>query len=150
MLPVDAGVAQPAPDGRRPGRLAQMDPWDRLDELLDGVDCAVCQGAVPVARIRLLAQREEMAFVELDCASCGSVSLGILVAPHERDGGPGPRAGSHGELSPEEAARFDHSPPVGPEDVERMSSFLAGYRGGLRELLHPADGSGDSTTSHGR
>ena len=62
-----------------------MDPRDQLRPLLDGVGCTVCGSLVPAERIRILAHRDDLAFVELACPGCGSTTLGMLQAAD--DGG---------------------------------------------------------------
>ena len=42
----------------------------------DGVTCTACGASVPAEWIRILANRDDLAFVELDCAGCGSRALG--------------------------------------------------------------------------
>jgi hypothetical protein len=97
-----------------------MDPRDRQD-VADGADCAACGRPVPVEATRVLAQREDLAFVELGCEACGSVSLAI-------------RLGLGG--SPTGEPWTDGSPAsIGADDVLDMHLFLAGYRGDLRGLV---------------
>ena len=101
-----------------------MDPSDHPDELLDGAECAACGQSVPARRIRRLAAREDLAFVELDCEGCGSVSLAILAAPD-----PSALADIAGEAH--------RRPPVNVDDVRAMHDFLAAWSGDLRGLLGP-------------
>jgi hypothetical protein len=103
-----------------------MDRRDHPERFLGGADCAACGSSVPASRVRLLAERDDLVFAELGCASCGSVSLAIVVkaaptpdAPIAREGG----------------ARDDT--PVGADDVLDMHEFLAGYSGDARGLLGP-------------
>ncbi len=56
-----------------------MDPRDRLRLLPDGATCTACGATVPADRIRVLAQREDLVFVELDCGDCGSAALGLMM-----------------------------------------------------------------------
>jgi len=53
-------------------------PWIRATTSIrsaDGVDCAACGQFVPTDRIRVLARRDDIAFVEIHCPSCRSESL---------------------------------------------------------------------------
>jgi hypothetical protein len=103
---------------RDPVDLRAMDPRTRPDDL-DGADCAVCRRPVPADRIRLLAEREDLVFAELDCPSCGSAGLSIIVL---RDGlTPAPEGGP--------------APPIDDHDVWAMRAFLEDYQGDLRALL---------------
>jgi hypothetical protein len=125
-----------------------MDPRDDLDSLGAGVDCAACGGLVPSDRIRVLARRDDIAFVEIHCPACRSESLGIVVSADDdpvddEDGvavGPG-RA--YGEFGPDDAERFRGAAPIASADVDLVRDLLA--RGGLSALVDgdpPAAGSG--------
>jgi hypothetical protein len=128
-----------------------MDPRDDLDSLGAGVDCAACGGPVPNDRIRVLARRDDIAFVEIHCPACRSESLGIVVATDDaasddldqEDGvavGPG---NAYGEFGPGDIDRFREASPIGAADVDRVRELLA--RGGLAALVDggepPAAGS---------
>ena len=65
-----------------------MDPRDDLDSLAGGVGCAACGELVPTDRVRVLARRDDIAFVEIQCAACRSESLAIVMGP-----GPGAAEG---------------------------------------------------------
>jgi hypothetical protein len=123
-----------------------MDPRDDLDSLAGGVDCAACGLFVPTDRIRVLARRDDIAFVEIHCPACLSESLGIVIAADEtaEDGvavGPGP---IYGEFGPADEERFREAMPIGPADLARARDLLA--RGGLAALVGglepPAAGTG--------
>jgi hypothetical protein len=103
-----------------------MDPRDGPD-VIDGAECAACGRPVPAAATRVLAQREDLAFVELGCVACGSVSLAI-------------RLGSAGWGASDGMAAGDPVLSIGADDVLDMHLFLAGYRGDLRGLVRrPAE-----------
>jgi hypothetical protein len=103
---------------RDPVDLPAMDPRTRPDDL-DGADCAVCRRPVPADRIRLLAERDDLVFAELDCPSCGSVGLSIIVL---RDGAP-------------RALEDATASPIDEADVLAVRAFLEDYQGDLRALL---------------
>jgi hypothetical protein len=62
-----------------------MGPRDRPRPLPDGATCTACGATVPSGLIRVLARRDDVAFVELACPDCGSTALGLLL-PSSPDG----------------------------------------------------------------
>jgi hypothetical protein len=147
MGPVERGRATDRLD------LPPMDPRDDLDSLADGVDCAACGQFVPTDRIRVLARRDDIAFVEIHCPGCRSESLGIVIASEDDEpGADETSAGAqavgpglvYGEFGPTDRERFHEALPIGPADVEIVRKLLA--RGGLGALVNgsepPAAGSG--------
>ena len=111
-------AAQRWPSGGRGGGLAvhsaRMDPLDHARPDPDGATCAVCEGPVPAASVHLLARREDLAFVQVDCGACRSTTLAFVLA-----------ADGHAT----------HAAPVTGDDVLDMHDLLSGWHGGLRELL---------------
>jgi len=101
-----------------------MDPQDRLRSLLDGMACTVCEERVAGHRIRLLARREDLAFVEIDCPSCDNSTLGFIVAEDP--------------LPLERAGRSADPRPLSADDVLDMHLLLESWRGDLRSLLDAA------------
>jgi hypothetical protein len=126
--------------------LRPMDPRDDLDSLADGVDCAACGQFVPTDRIRVLARRDDIAFVEIHCPGCRSESLGIVIASDddaatdelesgessEADIAVGP-GHVYGEFGPRDRERFHEALPIGAADLEIVHDLLA--RGGLAALV---------------
>ncbi len=112
-----------------------MDPRERLRPLLDGAGCTVCGITVPGERIRLLAHRDDLAFVDLSCPGCGSTTLGLLIAADDPDGPAVLDVSLPGELSPADEARLAGSAPLTTADVRAARSFLAGWHGDLVRLL---------------
>ncbi len=122
-----------------------MDPRDDLDSLAGGVGCAACGELVPTDRVRVLARRDDIAFVEIQCAACRSESLAIVMGPGAT-GDLGDLAGDastesvaadadqrYGEFGSGDAARFRDAGPIGSADLERVHELLA--RGGLEALI---------------
>jgi hypothetical protein len=102
-----------------------MDPRDDLESLAGGVDCAACGETVPADRIRILAQRDDIVFVEVACLACRSDSLGIVIAEFPDDG-PADDGPTYGEFGPADVLRFRTARPIGPRDVDAVRRLLAG------------------------
>jgi hypothetical protein len=107
-----------------------MDPRDRLPPFANGVDCAVCGGLVPVEWIRVLARRDDLAFLELACAACTSKSLAIVVAGRSDWSGSRP---THGEFGAADDARFRDAPAIDADDLLLARELLR--LGGLDALV---------------
>jgi hypothetical protein len=95
-----------------------MDPLDHLKALPDGMPCSVCGERVPSEAIRLLAWRDDLAFLQLECGACLSTTLGFAI-----DG------------LPEDCAAVTPTAPISTDDVLDMHQFLARWRGDLASLL---------------
>jgi hypothetical protein len=100
-----------------------MDPQDRPQHRLAGAECAACGTVVSRDAVRILAERDDLAFVAVDCPACGSESLAILVGPN----GDGPTT----TVEPTASG----GPSVDYDDVVAMREFLAAYEGDLRGLV---------------
>ena len=111
-----------------------MDPRDRLRPLLDGVGCTVCGALVPADRMRILAHRDDLAFVELDCRACASTTLGLLLTADDA-GGAVLDVAPYGELTARDEARRATTGPISAADVHAAHDFLAGWKGDLVGLL---------------
>jgi hypothetical protein len=103
-----------------------MHPGDRLGPIPDGATCTACGASVPAEWIRILAHRDDLAFVELDCTGCGSRALGLLLASEE----PGGQCvlDVAGDVPADPAA-------INAADVAAMRDYLADWDGDLRGLL---------------
>jgi hypothetical protein len=120
-----------------------MDPRDDPDSLAGGVDCAACGRFVPTNRVRVLARRDDVAFVEIHCPACQSECLGIVIAGATEDGRPDDRlvavgpGRTYGEFGPRDEERFREALPIGAADVATVHDLLT--RGGLAALVGPGD-----------
>lgn len=122
-----------------------MDPRG-LRARLTGAGCTSCSAAVPVDRIAVLADRGDLAFVELRCPACGSRTLGVVVV--DDDATPRLDTMPHPELDPATEARLAGVPALDEEDVAAMGRLLAGWSGDLRSLLGgPAEVDGAARTN---
>ena len=119
-------AAESRPTGYTPVR---MDPLDHLLALPDGLRCTVCDERVPATRVRLLAWRDDLAFLQIDCDACASTTLGFVLDGRSEDAEP--------------AAGPD---PISADDVLDMHQLLATWRGDLAGLLGTDDrGHADSS-----
>lgn len=106
-----------------------MDPRDHTPPFANGVDCAVCGRIVPAERIRILASRDDLTFVELACTACRSESLGMIV------GGEADSRSAYGEFLPADDARFREALPIGADDMLTVRRLLED--GDLDSLVGP-------------
>jgi len=108
-----------------------MDRHDDLGALIDGLTCTVCDEPVPPAGVRLLASRDDLVFLQLDCPACASTTLGFVMTG----------AGAGGPLEAADSIDPD-APPISADDVLDMYQLLAGWTGDLASLVRdgePAD-----------
>jgi hypothetical protein len=103
-----------------------MDPLDHLLALPDGLRCTVCNERAPAAQVKLLAWRDDLAFLQIDCRACLSTTLAFVMA---------------GQSEAPDATPHDMpaAAPVSSDDVLDMHELLATWRGDLAGLLLPAD-----------
>jgi hypothetical protein len=115
-----------------------MDPRDHPRPLRDGASCTACGASVPTEAIRILAQRDDVAFVELDCPACHSTTLALLIEPVDGHG--------TSTLDVADDTADAHLRPVrslaGPiteADVEALRRDLAAWDGDLVGWLEALD-----------
>ncbi len=117
-----------------------MDSPDWLRTQLTSFTCPACGRRYRGSRIRLLAERDGLFFVDLDCSRCGTHTVAIVTVELDesemaiidasdielaREAGP-----EHlGEELPANAA------PVTADDVLDMHQFLVEFEGDMRALL---------------
>jgi hypothetical protein len=99
-----------------------MDPLDHLTAPPDGLRCTVCDERVPAARVRVLAWRDDLAFLQLDCPSCASTTLGFVLGGRS-----------------DEPAPSHEGEPITSDDVLDMHQLLATWQGDLSDLLGSND-----------
>ena len=95
-----------------------MDPLDHLLALPDGLRCTVCDERVPVTRVRLLAWRDDLAFLEIDCGACLNTTLAFVMGGWS-----------------EAQATEPNADPISTDDVLDMHELLATWGGDLTGLL---------------
>ena len=120
-----------------------MDSPDWLRTQFTSFTCPACGRRYRGSRIRLLAERDGLFFVDLDCSRCGSHTVAIVtvelddselsIADASDIGFPDELLTVHmGEPLPPGAA------PVTADDVLEMHEFLAAFKGDVTDLLRTA------------
>ncbi len=121
-----------------------MDHRDLLRPLPDGAACTACGATVPAGRIRILARRDDVAFVELACHQCGSDALGLLISSNSIDGA------SLLDVAGEPDAVGSIIRPISDADVETVRADLAVWTGDLVDWLARLDGDDGPGDRHDR
>jgi hypothetical protein len=124
-----------------------MGPRDRPRPFPDGATCTACGATVPTGRIRVLARRDDVAFVELACPRCGSTALGLLMASTTPDGDPvldvAAETPSSGAVIDEpqsgRAVARSGFRPISEADVEALRRDLEAWDGDLVGWLDALD-----------
>jgi hypothetical protein len=122
-----------------------MDPSGRPRPIPDGATCTACGAPVPTGRIRLLAVRDDLAFVELGCDGCGSAALGLVLDADGPAGRPilDVAADGPGPITP--ASHGRRARPIDETDVAALQVALGAWQGDLvgwlDSLERPAHGS---------
>jgi hypothetical protein len=110
-----------------------MDAAAWIRSRLAGFTCAACGRHYRHDRIRVLAQREALFFVALDCGACASESVAIVSLDDDAEGaGASLSVGELAQASP--AAPFAGS-PVAASDVLAMHEYLGGFDGDFQGLF---------------
>jgi transcription elongation factor Elf1 len=117
-----------------------MDAESWLTSELASFGCAACGQAYGEAHIRLIAQRDELFFVDLSCDHCGSQAVAIVTIQIEDD----VATLETGELVPAAEATVPASTEaISANDVIDAHALLEGFEGDVHELIARFDGEGD-------
>lgn len=115
-----------------------MNGPDWLSSQLTSFTCPACRRPYREASINLLAERDGLYFVDLDCATCGSHTVAIVSV------GSDDAEGQIAEipLVSDDIAALEQRPaggaPVSADDVLEMHQFLARFRGDVDALFRAA------------
>lgn len=119
-----------------------MDAESWLTSELASFGCAACGEAYGDGHIRLIAQREELYFVDLMCDFCGSQAVAIVTIQIEGD----VATLETGELVPAMSGGqpvADAGAAVSADDVLDAHELLQGFEGDVHDLIARFDGHGD-------
>ncbi|HUR16858.1 MAG TPA: hypothetical protein VMZ33_06210 [Candidatus Limnocylindrales bacterium] len=117
-----------------------MDGPDWLQTQLTSFTCPACGRRYRGSKIRLLAERDGLFFVDLDCARCGSHTVAIVTVEID-DTSASITDVSDVSLAVDALADFiDEGMPLGGEpvsadDVLAMHEFLESFDGDMKTLL---------------
>ena len=110
-----------------------MDAAAWIRSRLAGFTCAACGRHYHRDHIRVLAQREALFFVALDCRACAAESVAIVSLEHGADGA---ATDLHvGDLADIPSVVAEADPAVHASDVLAMHEFLRGFDGDFRGLF---------------
>jgi hypothetical protein len=116
-----------------------MDGAEWLRTQLTSFGCAACGQPYERGRIRLLAERDGLFFVDLGCAHCGTQAVAIVTIQVDDDEVPRANPGElfeSGNSGPAAAA-------VTTDDVIAVHALLADFEGDVPSLLARLDGRAD-------
>ena len=119
-----------------------MDAESWLTSELASFGCAACGQAYDEGHIRLIAQREDLFFMDLSCDHCGSQAVAIVTIQIEGD----MATLETGELVPavaHEAEAHAEGDAVSANDVLDAHELLADFEGDVYELIMRFDGDGN-------
>jgi hypothetical protein len=121
-----------------------MGPSDRPRPLPDGAACTACGASVPTGRIRILARRDDLAFVELACPGCGSAAIGLLVPAASADGSPVLDVAADPPAHGAPTAGRTAIRPITEADVAAVRADLAAWDGDLVGWLDAVEHGGST------
>ena len=128
-----------------------MDSPDWLRTQLTTFTCPACGRRYRGSRMRLLAEREGLFFVDLDCSRCGSHTVAIVTVEVDESDVTIEVSDVVGE---DEIEHLGESLPMGAalvtaDDVLEMHEFLDRYQGSLVTLLETGTAGSTGTRSDG-
>jgi hypothetical protein len=115
-----------------------MDGADWLRTQLTSFGCASCGQAYEAGRIRVLAERDGLFFVDLACRHCDTQAIAIITVQVGDDDDPRAEAGDLPLIRLEPADDLDEpdlGPAISADDVLDVHQFLAGFSGDTSDLL---------------
>lgn len=110
-----------------------MDGADWLRTQLTSFGCAACGAPYEPGRIRLLAERDGLFFVDLACTACASRAVAIVTVEVDDEDEPHADAGDLMQLAPVEPPRAGD--PISVDEVLDVHRLLERFEGGTVELL---------------
>jgi hypothetical protein len=122
-----------------------MDGADWLAAELGSLGCAACGQPYRQGRVRLIAEREGLYFVDLSCAHCGAQAVAIVSVEDEKAEAERGAGQGRVRLVDERGETMARRPrldlrPVSADDVLEVHALLESFSGDVHELLARLDG----------
>jgi hypothetical protein len=116
-----------------------MDAERWLTSELASFGCAACGQPYGEAQIRLIAQRDELFFVDLSCPHCGSQAVAIVTI--QSDAEP-TQAWAHATTAADEPdeASAERAPAISVDEVIDAHVLLRDFDGDVHQLLARLEG----------
>jgi hypothetical protein len=116
-----------------------MDAESWLTSELASFGCAACGQAYGRGRIRLIAQREELFFVDLACDHCGSQAVAIVTIQIDGSGAT-LEGGALVRVDEPDPDAAPDGPPISVDHVLDVHELLDGFHGDVHQLIARFDG----------
>ncbi|MDQ3491732.1 MAG: hypothetical protein M3452_00545 [Chloroflexota bacterium] len=117
-----------------------MDGADWLRTQLTSFGCATCGRAYSPGQIRILAQREELFFVDMGCETCGAQAVAVVTIQLDEADDPYAETGDlELAVAPGDGPTDASLSPVGTDDLLDMSRFLVRFDGDFQSLFRDPD-----------
>jgi hypothetical protein len=113
-----------------------MDGADWLRTQLTSFGCAACGQAYETGRIRVLAERDGLFFVDLACTHCGTQAVAIVTVQIDENEAPQADPGELATLGGDVPLVAE---PVSADDVLKVHALLEGFEGDVHRLLDQLD-----------
>lgn len=120
-----------------------MDGADWLRTQLTSFGCAACGRAYSAGRIRILAQREELFFVDMGCETCGAQAVAVVTIQLDESEAYAETGDLQMALADTGEAPEASIAPVGADDLLDMSRFLGRFDGDFRSLFRDSQSADD-------
>ncbi len=118
-----------------------MEGQEWLRAQLTAFTCSSCGRSYIRSRIRVLAQRDDLWFVSLRCANCGTGALGLVTVREDAEDEDGIESSAFsGELTAADLARLSDKPPLDVDDVIETHRFLTRFDGDFHRLFGAREG----------
>lgn len=101
-----------------------------MERLISSLRCAVCGQHYRLHELKVLGHRDEMWYLNVHCASCGSRGMMAVVFKGSKE-----ERQAATDLSSEEQKQFFAAPAIDGEDILDIHQFLNDFDGDFSKLF---------------